>query len=114
MGFDVVGNNTIDFFKHNMGEVLVSNIPFSSELKIRVLKRLVELDKPFIIIMNSLNIFTKYFKEIFGEKEIYFIFPSYKIHYDKYLDGKLQKTKNITSFYSVYVCYKIINKNIFI
>jgi len=114
LGFEVVGDKTIDFFNHNLGEVLISNIPFSSNLKIRILKRLVEIDKPFIIIMNSMNIFTKYFKEIFQDKDLYFIYPSTKIHYDKYKNGELQETKNNTSFYSVYVCYKIIDKNIFI
>ena len=114
LGFDVVGDRTIDFFEHNMGDILISNIPFSSEIKIRMLKRLVELDKPFIIIMNSLNLFTKYFKEIFKDKDLYFIYPSTKIHYDKYIDGELKETKNNTSFYSVYVCYKVIDKNIWI
>ena len=97
-----------------MGEVLVSNIPFSTDLKIKMLKRLVELDKPFIIIMNSMNLFTKYFKEIFEDKDLYFIYPSTKINFDKYEKGELKETKNNTSFYSVYVCYKIINKNIWI
>ncbi len=114
LGFEVVGDKTIDFFNHNLGEVLVSNIPFSSEIKIRMLKRLVELDKPFIIIMNHMNTFTKYFKEIFENKEIYYITPSTKIHYDKYIDGELKETKNNTSFYSIYVCYKVIDKNIWI
>ena len=118
LGYKVLGNNTIDFLKKNKEEeeadILVSNIPFSSELKIKILKKLVELDKPFIIIMNSLNLFTKYFKEIFKEKDIYFIYPSTKIHYDKYENGKLQPTKNNTSFYSIYVTYKVINKNVWI
>ena len=114
LGFDVVGDRSIDFFNHNLGDILISNIPFSSEIKIRMLKRLVELDKPFIIIMNHMNTFTKYFKEIFENKEIYYITPSTKIHYDKYIDGELQETKNKTSFYSIYVCYKVIDKNIWI
>jgi len=114
LNFNVVGDKTIDFFNHNLGEILISNIPFSSEIKIRMLKRLVELDKPFIIIMNSMNLFTKYFKEIFKDKDLYFIYPSTKIHYDKYIDGELKETKNNTSFYSVYVCYKVIDKNIWI
>ena len=70
LGFNVVGDRTIDFFEHDLGEVLVSNIPFSTDLKQRMLRRLVELDKPFIIIMNSLNLFSKYFKEIFEGKDI--------------------------------------------
>tara|TARA_R110000822_G_C15017227_1_gene462686 strand:- start:53 stop:556 length:504 start_codon:yes stop_codon:yes gene_type:complete len=114
LNFNVVGDKTIDFFNHNLGEVLISNIPFSSDIKIRMLKRLIELDKPFIIIMNSLNLFTKYFKEIFKDKNLYFIYPSTKIHYDKYENGELLETKNNTSFYSIYVCYKIIDKNIWI
>ena len=114
LGFNVVGSRTIDFFEHDLGEVLVSNIPFSTDLKQRMLRRLVELDKPFIIIMNSLNLFSKYFKEIFEGKDIFFIYPSTKIHYDKYVDNELTTTKNNTSFYSIYVCYKIIDKNIWV
>ena len=119
LGFKVMGETNIDFLDHNKeyeekSEVLISNIPFSSELKQKILKKLVALDKPFIIIMNSLNIFTKYFAEIFKDKEIHFIFPSHKIHYDKYKDGKFIETLNNTSFYSVYVTYKIIDKNIFL
>tara|TARA_R110002033_G_C3756219_1_gene226746 strand:+ start:82 stop:588 length:507 start_codon:yes stop_codon:yes gene_type:complete len=114
LGFNVVGDRTIDFFKTNMGEVLISNIPFSTELKQNILRRLVELDKPFIIIMNTMNLFSKYFKEIFKDKDLFFIFPSTKINYDKYIDNKLVPTKNVVSFYSVYVCYKIIDKNIWI
>ena len=114
LGFNVVGSRTIDFFEHDLGEVLVSNIPFSTDLKQRMLRRLVELDKPFIIIMNSLNLFSKYFKEIFEGKDIFFIYPSTKIHYDKFVDNELTTTKNNTSFYSIYVCYKIIDKNIWV
>ena len=101
LGFNVVGDKTIDFFEHNLGEVLVSNIPFSSEIKMKMLRRLVDL-------------FTKYFKEIFEGKELYFIYPASKIHYDKYVDNKLVATKNNTSFYSIYVCYKVIDKNIWV
>jgi len=118
LGYQVIGNSTIDFLGYNKEEqdcsILVSNIPFSSNLKIRMLKKLVKLDKPFIIIMNSLNIFTKYFKEIFKDKEIYFIIPSTKIHYDKYIKGELQPPENKTSFHSIFVTYKVIDKNIWI
>ena len=117
-GYNVIGNNKIDFLEKNKEEetadILISNIPFSSEIKKKILKKLVELDKPFIIIMNSLNLFTRYFKEIFEGKDIFFIYPSTKIHYDKYVNGKIQETKNNTSFYCVYVCYKVIDKNIWI
>ena len=64
--------------------------------------------------MNSMNLFTKYFKEIMEGKDIYFIYPSTKLHYDKFKDGELVESKNNTSFYSIYVCYKVIDKNIWI
>lgn len=118
LGYNVIGNRTIDFLKENKEEeecdILVSNIPFSGDIKKKILKKLVRLDKPFVIIMNSLNIFTKYFKETFEGKELFFVFPTKKLHYDKYEKGELQPTKNNTSFYSVYVCYKVIDKNIWI
>jgi len=119
LGYKVLGNRNLNFLDENLEEetksdILISNIPFSSEIKIKILKKLVELNKPFIIIMNSMNLFTKYFKKIFEGKELYFIYPSTKIHYDKYQDGELQETKNNTSFYSVYLTYKILKKNIWI
>ena len=116
LGYKVVGDRTIDFLTtdFNGGDILITNPPFSTDIKIPILKKLSELDKPFIVIMNSLNLFTKYFKEIFKDKEIYFIYPSAKIHYDKYIDGELQPTRNITSFYSIYVCYKVIDRNVWI
>ena len=118
LGYNVIGNKSIDFLGFNKEEkecdILISNIPFSTDIKQKMLRKLVELDKPFIIIMNTMNLFSKYFKEIFEGKDIYFIYPSSKINYDKYKNGKLQDTKNNTSFYSIYVCYKVIDKNIWI
>jgi len=119
LGYNVIGDKTINFLEDNAelkekADILITNIPFSTELKKKILIKLIEMDKPFIIIMNSLNLFSKYFKEITKDKELYFIFPTSKINYDKYENGELQKTKNNVSFYSIYVCYKVIDKNIWI
>jgi len=79
-------------------------------LKKQILTRLVEIDKPFMIVMNTTNIFSKYMREIFkGNLEhLQVITPSGKIHFDKliYETGELIPTKKC-SFYSVYVCYKM-------
>ena len=87
--------------------MIITNPPFSTELKQSVLARLVELDKPFIIIMNSMNLFTKYLRKIFGEniKHLQIITPDKKINFDKMDNGVLTPTKNC-SFYSIYLCYK--------
>ena len=119
LGYNVIGNKTIDFLEDNLdleneADILISNIPFSNELKKKILRKLVELDKPFIIIMNTMNIFSKYFKEIFKDIDINFIYPTTKLHYDKYDNGVLQPTKNNTSFYSIYATYKVIDKNVWV
>jgi hypothetical protein len=112
LGFDVVGDKTVDIFEQDLGDVIVTNIPFSTELKKRILRRLVELDKPFIIIMNSTNTFSNYFHEIFAGKQLEFIVPKGKIHFDKYVDGEFVPGKDNCSFYSIFVCYKTIKRGV--
>tara|TARA_R100001460_G_scaffold46754_1_gene84456 strand:+ start:71 stop:589 length:519 start_codon:yes stop_codon:yes gene_type:complete len=118
LGLKVVGNTKHDYLKDPDldADIYITNPPFDKEIKIPILEKLSASDKPFIIILNSLNIFTKYFKNIFENKDIKFIYPSTKIHFDKYEKGKHIHSKNNTSFYSLYICYNIptITKNIFL
>ena len=97
--------------------MIITNIPFSTELKKQILTRFVEIDKPFITLLNSCNLYSNYFKEIFKDKfdEVQIIHPQGKINYDKLEDGVLKPTKNC-SFYSVYLCYKmkIPNKDLYL
>tara|TARA_R110002072_G_scaffold7476_3_gene40197 strand:+ start:227 stop:769 length:543 start_codon:yes stop_codon:yes gene_type:complete len=126
LGYGVIGETDVDFLSNDIPnrddyDIIVSNPPFDTEIKKPILRKLKELDKPFIIIMNAMNLFSKYFKDIFGDTDIKFIFPSFKLHYDKYNEdgvltpavSKSGKT-DATSFYSIYVCYKIIPKNTWI
>ena len=64
--------------------------------------------------MNSTNMFQKWFKELTSDRDIKFIFPTKKIEYDKYLDGVPCEKGKGCSFNSIYVCYKILDKNIWI
>jgi len=89
-------------------DMIITNIPFDKKIKIPVLKRFVGLDKPFILIMNSMNTFTKYLREVFkGQfKYLQIITPDNKINFDRLEeDGTITKTKNC-SFYCIYLCYK--------
>lgn len=65
LGFNVI-HEPVDFFDNNFGDIIVSNPPFSKSKEI--MKRLSELDKPFIIIMPSAKINTSYFRENFKNK----------------------------------------------
>ena len=118
LGLNVKGSVTHDYLKDPdmEADILITNPPFDKAIKIPILEKLAASEKPFVIIMNSTNIFTKYFQRIFGGKDIKFIYPSTKIHYDKYDKGEFVESKNNTSFYSIYVVYNIptITQNLFI
>ena len=102
LGFKVI-HKKIDFFKHNKGDIVVSNPPFS--LVPDILKRLVELDKPFILIMPLSKINTQYFRKLFSNSQdpIKIIIPRRRIQFIK--DGK--DLKNKCNFDCFYYCWKI-------
>ena len=90
-------------------DLIVSNPPYDISIKKPILERFVQLDKPFVLIMNITNTFTKYFREVFHKKlqHLQVITPDDKIHFNRLNeDGSLSMKKN-TSFYCCYVCYKM-------
>jgi len=105
LGFNVI-HQDVDFYEHNLGEVIVSNPPFS-DCK-RIMKRLAELDKPFILIMPSSKINTSYFRDNFKDKGVQIIIPPKRIHFLKLVDGKTPDNyKSSCNFDCFYYCYKI-------
>jgi hypothetical protein len=105
LGFNVI-HEQVDFFENDLGDIIVSNPPFSQSKE--VMKRLAELDKPFIIIMPSSKINTSYFREYFMNKGLQIIIPKKRIHFTKLVDGKVpDKWKNACNFDCFYYCYKI-------
>lgn len=105
LGFDVI-HEPVDFFENNLGEVIVSNPPFSKSKE--VMKRLKELDKPFIIIMPSSKINTSYFRDNYMNCGLQIIIPRTRIHFQKQVEGKTPENwKNACNFDCFYYCYKI-------
>lgn len=98
LGFDVI-HEPIDFFKHNLGDIVVSNPPFS--LKMKILKRLKELDKPFMLILPANTLGTKTLQETFGN-EIQVIIPKGRISFIK--KGKQTDSVWFASFIYCYKC----------
>eukprot|EP00122_Pirum_gemmata_P009451 Pgem_evm16s8721 len=86
LGHTVIHNDGEDFFDYpqGKGDIVVSNPPFTIVPKI--LERLVEIDKPFILIMPCSKITTQYFHRLF-ENTIQIIIPRKRIHFDKMVDG---------------------------
>lgn len=104
LGFKVI-HEPIDFFENNLGEIIVTNPPFSKVKEI--LLRLEELDKPFILILPSSKINTSYLRR-WKDKNIQIIIPRKRIHFIKSVNGKILKDeKNACNFDCLYYCYKM-------
>jgi hypothetical protein len=103
LGFDCI-HEPIDFFEHDVGEIIVTNPPFSKVKE--VLKRLAILDKPFILILPSSKINTSYFRE-WRTKGIQIIIPPKRIHFEKHIDGIADNSKSCCNFDCFYYCYKM-------
>ncbi len=106
LGFDVIHEQR-DFFTEPPDEwdMIVSNPPFSKSKE--VMNKLLDYDKPFILIMPSSKINTSYFRE-WKDKGLQIIIPRKRIHFIKLVDGKVpDKWKNACNFDCFYYCYKI-------
>lgn len=93
-----------DFFESNHGEVIITNPPFS--IRKKIIPRMKELDKPFIMIMPSNTLHTNYIRDNF--KDIQIIVPRRRIQFIKADNGKICETQlNKCSFDCLYFCYKM-------
>ena len=101
LGFDVV-YKPVDFFEENLGDILVSNPPFSK--KKEVFARLKELGKPFVMLVPTNTIHTKYFTETFHDEQIQLIMPWRKRQFDSPIYNLHPRG---CSFNTLYVCYKM-------
>ena len=110
LGLNVVYDTEMDALVNQppRWDMIVTNPPFSTNLKKKLLIRFVELNKPFIIVMNSMNLFSKYLRTIFAGKlkDLQIITPRRKFDYEKNTDGEVALLKGC-AFYSVFVAYKM-------
>ena len=98
LGFNVI-HKDIDFFKHNEGDVVVSNPPFTK--KFPILRRLKELNKPFVLLLPASVLGTKELNKLFKD-ELQVIIPNGRISYIK--NGK--QTGSVW-FASFFYCWKM-------
>tara|TARA_R100000231_G_scaffold73833_3_gene57830 strand:- start:353 stop:853 length:501 start_codon:yes stop_codon:yes gene_type:complete len=105
LGFNTI-HEPIDFFENNLGEIIVSNPPFT--LIPQILKRLHELNKPFILLMPSSKINTQYFRKLFcnNDDPVQIIIPKKRIAFNKRVNGEVIKTKSC-NFDCFYYCWRI-------
>ena len=97
LGFNTI-HEPIDFFSNDLGDLIVSNPPFSN-LK-PILTRLSTLGKPFVIIMPSSKINTVYFRDLFKDEGIQLIIPRKRIQFIKMpFDADNKQHCNFDCFY---------------
>jgi hypothetical protein len=102
LSFNVI-HRDIDFFENNFGDIVVSNPPFTK--KKEVLQRLIELDKPFILIMPCSTLVCSYVRSLLGN-DIQIIIPRKRIQFSKLVNGKLE-CGGKCNFDCFYYCYKM-------
>jgi len=113
LGYDCIGNtewNCLEYEPKNY-DIIITNPPFETNIKTKILKHFVNLDKPFILVMNVMNTFTKYFRTIFVDKikDLQIIIPQGKITFEEFNEEtkKIKPCKKEPSFYCCYVVYKM-------
>jgi hypothetical protein len=107
MGFNVIHEPNIDFFENDMGDIIVSNPPFSNAKL--VLSRMKILDKPFILILPSSKLHTNYMRE-WRDAGLQILIPRKRLQFIKIVDGMPitdELDKKNCNFDCLYVCYKI-------
>ena len=106
LGFDVIHEERDFYDEPPEYTCLCSNPPYSQSKDI--MKRLKELDKPFILILPCSKITTSYMREYFKDKGLQIIIPKKRIHFIKLVDGKVpDKWKNACNFDCFYYVYKL-------
>ena len=102
LGFNVIHDKD-DFFENNKGDIVISNPPFSKYKE--VLIRLVELGKPFIMILPSSKINTQNVRNLFKDQvdKLQIIIPRKRIQFVKN-GNELQNSCNFDCFY---YCWKM-------
>ena len=99
LGYEVI-HKPVDFFRHNFGDIIVTNPPFSRVAD--VLNRLAILGKPFILIMPVFKLITRYFADLFGNENkspIQLLVPRRRIQFIKMAPSDTKrKTIGPTSF----------------
>jgi len=105
LGFNVI-HEPLDFFENDLGDIVVSNPPFSKSKE--VLTRLKKLNKPFILILPSSKINTQYTRQLFKNEGLQIIIPKSRIHFEKHIEGKTPEGwRNACYFDCFYYCYKM-------
>lgn len=103
LGIDIIHDDK-DFYDRDYDNIdlVLSNPPFSDTK--RILQRLKEIDIPFILIMPTSRLSSKYFREMYKD-QIEILIPNSRINFVRTGSDKDKKSQCIFDCY--YYCYKM-------
>ena len=105
-GFNVIHKEE-DFWESNEGDIVVDNPPYKIKgivkIKLKIMERLISLNKPFCLLLPSTSLQTKYFKEL-SDKHGGFqlIIPREKYDYEKIVGVRTR-----CLFYTLWICWNM-------
>lgn len=102
-----MGKTFLIIMNRRGGEIVVSNPPFSKRQQI--LQKLYEWDIPFALVTNFNGLFdSKIRQELFKTHDVQLLIPRGRMKFTHKEKGQL----NAPNFQSIYVCYKLLDKQI--
>ena len=95
-----------DFWENNHGDCVIDNPPYKIsgivKLKEKIMIRLMELEKPFMLLFPASTIQTAFFLRLYEKGGFQLIVPSEKYDFERY-EG--EKTRSM--FYTVWICWNM-------
>ena len=105
LGFNVIHKDE-DFWENNHGDCVIDNPPYKIsgiiKLKQKIMERLMELEKPFMLLFPASTIQTAFFKRLWEKSGFQLIVPSEKYDFERF-EG--EKTRSM--FYTVWICWNM-------
>ena len=110
LGLNIVGDNKLNFLTDTLPtyDIIISNPPFETNTKKKILEKLYELDKPFILILPSSKMTCSYIRDNYKDSKLQIIVPRKRIQFIKLVNGKVPEDyKSKCNFDCFYFAYKM-------
>jgi hypothetical protein len=79
LGFQAIHEDQ-DFFKHDRGETVIGNMPYSNKKTVFTFTRLKQLNKPFMMLVPIDTVSSIFFQELFDLAEVQLLVPRRRVN----------------------------------
>ena len=109
-GFNIIHNADEDFWKNNHGDCVIDNPPYKCvgiiKTKEKIIKKLIEMNKPFMLLVPTTTMQTQYFKKLYDQspKDFQLVVPQTKYNFEKSPD---ETEVSKCPFYTLWICWNM-------